>query len=145
MTGRPTTRTEEIVESILDQIGDGISLMSICRQEGMPKLRTVYGWIDGDADLSARFAGARKAGMDMLAQEALDIADDGTNDFTEGKNGPMLDAEHVQRSKLRIETRLKLLRCWDHARYGDRQQVEHSGTMSLEALVSGTVVDSPAK
>ncbi|HXD37446.1 MAG TPA: hypothetical protein VN624_12375, partial [Rhodanobacter sp.] len=39
--------------------------------------------------------------------------------------------------KLRIDTRLKLLAKWDPKRYGDKQQLEHSGTLSLENLVAG--------
>jgi hypothetical protein len=34
-----------------------------------------------------------------------------------------LDREHVQRSKLRIETRLKLLAKWNPKKWGDRLQV----------------------
>lgn len=135
MTGRPSIRTDEIVENILDSIGDGIPLARICRQEGMPKLRTVYDWLDADADLSARFASARKAGMDMIATDALDIADDASADFIPGKNGPVLDAEHVQRSKLRIDTRLKLLRCWDAARYGDKLELAGNAEQPLQVVI----------
>ena len=39
--------------------------------------------------------------------------------------GFQLNGEHVQRSKLRIETRLKLLAKWDPRRYGDRLALDH--------------------
>ena len=42
----------------------------------------------------------------------------------DGVIAPSLNAEHIQRSKLRVETRLKLLAKWDPKRYGERQQVD---------------------
>jgi hypothetical protein len=41
----------------------------------------------------------------------------------ETEHGPRLNAEHVQRSKLRIETRLKLLAKWNPKKYGERVAV----------------------
>lgn len=91
----------------------------------MPAVRTVYDWRDKDEGFSADFGRARDDGFDAIAAECLRIAEDGTNDYVE-KNRPdgstydAFDSEHVQRSKLRIETRLKLLAKWDPRRYGDK-------------------------
>lgn len=135
MTGRPTIRTDEIVESILDQLGDGTPLAKICRQEGMPKLRTFYDWAEADADLSARVARARVAGHDNIAQDAIDIADDSQHDFKMGKEGLVFDSEHVQRSKLRIDTRFKLLRCWDPKRFGEKLEIDNKGELTINVGV----------
>lgn len=144
MTGRPSIRTEEIIETILDQHGDGVPLMQICRQEGMPKLRTVYDWLDADPDLAARFARARRAAMDNVAQDTIDIADDGRRDYRTDDDGrEVVDHDHIARAKLRVDTRLKLLSCWDSGRYGTRQHVEHTGKLSLESLVAGTATPDP--
>ena len=46
---------------------------------------------------------------------------------TIGRNtefGPRVNAEHIQRSKLRIETRLKLLAKWNPKKYGDKLALE---------------------
>lgn len=140
MTGRPTVRTEAIIESILDQHGDGVPLMQICRQEGMPSLRTVYDWLDSDADLAARFARARRAAMDNVAQETLDIADERTGKaiMADGAEvAVVFDSTAVQRNRLRVDTRLKLLSCWDSGRYGTKHQHEHTGKVTLESLVAG--------
>ena len=71
-------------------------------------------------------------GMDAIAEECLEIADDGTNDWVTRKLGnaevEVLNAEHVQRSKLRIETRLKLLAKWNPKKWGDR--ITHAGDPS---------------
>lgn len=131
---------EQLFDSICDRIADGETLRQICRDTGMPNWRTFYDWLEGDdklgengLGLSARFARAREAGFDKIAEETLEIADDGTNDWMEkqdkdgGNAGYVLNGEHVQRSKLRIETRLKLLAKWSPKKYGDKVELSGPG------------------
>ena len=47
-----------------------------------------------------------------------------------------MNSEWVQRSKLRFEARMRLLAKWNSGRYGDRQQVEHSASESLGAIIA---------
>jgi len=129
MAERSTLRTPEVEKRIIEGLCDGVPLRELCRQDGMPNWRTVYEWISADEEFAARIAHARDLGFDAIAEEILDIADDGTNDWVErkrkdGSTDVVLDSEHVQRSKLRIETRLKLLAKWSPKKYGDKQQVE---------------------
>lgn len=126
---RGSKKTEAVLERIVEGISAGVPLRELCRQDGMPNWRTVYDWLEADEDFAARFGRARDMGFDAIAEEALEIADDGTNDWVErqqanGASGPALDKEHVQRSKLRIETRLKLLAKWSPKKYGERSQVD---------------------
>ena len=129
--GRPSSYTPELVEAIAERLSNGEPLAVICRDEGMPGLRTVYDWMEGKADVSARIARAREAGEDMIAAGCLEIADDARNDYMERLNsdgesdGYAYNAEHVQRSKLRIDTRLKLLSKWNPKKYGERLAVDH--------------------
>lgn len=119
-----TVRTPEIDETILANLAKGIPLAETCRTIGIDRT-IVYDWRKLDADFDQRFARAREVGFDAIAEETLDIADNATNDWVErrrqdGTVDSVLDAEHVQRSKLRIETRLKLLAKWDPKRYGEK-------------------------
>lgn len=140
MGGTSTVRTAENMEAILQGLSDGVPLRQLCRNLSISKSE-VYRWKDDDAEFSGRFARARELGFDALAEEALEIADDGTNDWMkrERQSGEVDDAvntEHIQRSKLRVETRLKLLAKWDPKRYGER--VDHTssdGTMTPQAPV----------
>jgi hypothetical protein len=114
----------------------------------MPNWRTVYDWIAADEALATRIAHARELGFDAIAEDILDIADDGTNDWIERKRqdgsvGTVLDSEHVQRSKLRIETRLKLLAKWSPAKYGDKQTVD-LGNKQGETLKVDSKIDEIA-
>lgn len=136
-------RTPEIEERIINGLCDGVPLRELCRQEGMPNWRTVYSWISSDEELAARIAHARELGFDAIAEDILDIADDGTNDWVTRKNSRgntevVLNTDHVQRSKLRIETRLKLLAKWNPKKYGDKSTTEltgaDGGAIKTEAL-----------
>jgi hypothetical protein len=139
--------TVEIAREICRQLAEGVSLREICRQDGMPEWRTIYDWMvkddaavaaGGGAGLSASIARAREIGYDAIAEDCLRIADDASNDWMETEHGPRLNAEHVQRSKLRIETRLKLLAKWNPKKYGERVQVagDADAPLKVEAEVN---------
>lgn len=107
-----TKRTPEVIERLLGGIADGKTLRALCREDGMPNWRTVYDWIEADAELAAQVARARELGFDAIAEDVFDIAD-----------GTRASSEHVQLSKMRIDTRLKLLACWSPKKYGNKQDV----------------------
>lgn len=127
-TGRPSKYDPEIAREMCEMLSEGIPLREICRSDPkFPAWRTVYDWMKKDADLSTAIAHARDMGYDAMAEECLDIADNANNDWMErldedGKQvGWMVNGENIQRSKLRIETRLKLLAKFNPKKYGDRQ------------------------
>ena len=125
--GRPSLYSHAVAAEICRRIGEGETLQSVCRDERMPAVRTVNDWTEKRREFSAEFARARARGFDAIAEETVRIADDARNDWMErndpGNPGFALNGEHVQRSKLRIETRLKLLAKWDPNRYGDRTTI----------------------
>lgn len=132
----PFTYTDEQRESFKDEIitwiGEGKTLREYSRQQDKPHWKTVYDWRREDATFELRFAHARNLGHDIIAQECLDIADNANNDWMErqGSEGQSIgwqaNGDHIQRDKLRIETRLKLLAKWDK-RYADKTVNEHTG------------------
>lgn len=141
--GRPSIRTAEIVDSILEQIGDGVPLAKICRQPGMPKLRTFYDWQEGDEALSAAVARARKAGHDNIAFDTMEIADQPPA-YKQTADGMSIDQGDIAHRKLQIETRHKLLRCWDPKNYGDKLEVESKGTMDVAVTIQ-RLSDAPVQ
>ena len=70
----------------------------------------------------------------------LDIADDACNDWMErlGEDGQpigyQLNGDHIQRSRLRIETRKWLATKLQPKKYGDRQEQEHSGGVQIKVI-----------
>ncbi len=128
---RPTKKSDKLLQEITERLSQGEPLAQICRDEGMPAARTVREWQQNDEKVSAAIARAREEGFDAIAAECLDIADDSRNDWMNraadagDEQALQFNGEHVQRSKLRVDTRLKLLAKWDPKRYGDRLAVDH--------------------
>lgn len=134
-----------IIQRVVDGLSKGTPLTVICAGEGMPTPKTIRDWRDDDETFAIAYARAREDGFDAIAEECLTIADDGTNDFVEKKRADgseydAVDSEHIQRSKLRVETRLKLLAKWDPKRYGDKTLVGSDPENPLPAGFSVNLV-----
>ncbi len=131
--GRPSKYTPELVAEIVHRIAQGEPLRQICLDDHMPHWTVVYDWEKADKEFSLRIAQARELGEEAIAQECLEIADDDSRDWemVRDKDGQVtgikVDGEHVQRSKLRIETRLKLLAKWNPRKWGERVDLNHGG------------------
>ena len=130
--GKPgVTYSIEIVNKICDQLERGITLVDILKQDGYPAKRTVYDWIDKYPEAASLIARARDIGYDAIANSCLEIADNASADrYTDEKGCDRIDTEVVQRSKLRIWTRLELLKKWDPKRYGDSMKIDANVTVS---------------
>ena len=121
--GAPTLDGNQtsVFAQILERLSAGEPLAQICRSDGMPSAHTVRSWQVKREDVREAIAAAREAGEEVIASDCLAIADDGHNDWQEGKYGPMPNGEVVQRSKLRVWTRLQLLARWNPKKWAERQ------------------------
>ena len=137
--GRAVVYGQDVRVEILRRIATGETLTSICRDAHMPERETVYLWREQDEEFNSRFARARLIGHDAIADHTMAISDLPPAYTADGK----IDQGDVQNRKLQIWTRQQLLAKWDPKRYGDRQQVEHSGSIGLESLVAGEGVKKP--
>jgi len=122
--GRPSDYSIETAQTICAEIAGGRSAREICRDPGMPSLRTIFTWLARHDEFRAMYTAAREAQADYLAEELLEIADDATNDWIQrrredGTIVTVLNGEHVQRSRLRIDTRKFLLAKLQPKKYGD--------------------------
>lgn len=126
---RPCEFTQEIGDAICDQIADGVSLRTICTAENMPGKSTVFRWLGSFPAFRDQYARAREAQADTLADELLDIADDGDNDWMErkGEDGQSLgwreNGEAIQRSRLRVDTRKWIASKLKPKKYGERLEL----------------------
>ena len=87
------------------------------------------------------FVRARHNQMHTWADECVSISDDGTTDYIikKGRNGveyEAVDQEHIQRSRLRVDTRLRLMATVAPHLYGDHMTVEHGGAVTVKHELS---------
>lgn len=112
--GRPTDYTVELAAMICTELATGRSLRDVCSGDDMPAESTVRLWAVEDRDgFSAQYMKAREIGYQSMADELLEIADDGRNDWMERRGeedaGWQANGEHIQRSRLRVDTRKWML------------------------------------
>ena len=133
--GRPPIYGQETRDQICALLAEGLSLRSICRQEGMPDLALVMRWLRDEPEFVAQYARAREAQADALAEEILEIADDGRNDWMQREDpdngGYEFKGEHVQRSRLRVDSRKWFVSKLAPKKYGDKVETEHTGTVTV--------------
>lgn len=133
-------------QMIVEYVSDGMPLAQAARTLGISRAATIYDWMDKSPRFREMMERARDLGADAIAEQILDIADDSDNDYVEGTDrwgNPkiMLDKEHIQRSKLRAEVRLKLLAKWHPKKYGEKLQVEQK-TATVQIPVTEDPVEA---
>lgn len=148
MVGRPSDYTPELAANICNRLADGESLRAVCAADGMPDKSTVFRWLAAREDFRDQYARAREAQADHLADEIIEISDDGTNDWMERRSeaekgagvqtGWVLNGEHVQRSRLRVDARKWFASKVAPKKYGDRIETEHSGGIKHEIAWAAT-------
>lgn len=139
---RPSGYSQELANSICEKISHGHSLRRICEGEEMPVTSTVFKWLSEKKEFSDQYARACKERTIAMAEEIIDISDDGTNDWMEdnymkGKSpGWKVNGEAVQRSKLRVDTRKWIMSKMEPKKYGDKMDVTSDG----KAIEGNTII-----
>jgi hypothetical protein len=125
-----------MAETICAQLAEGMSLREICRQDGVPDKSTVMRWLHSNAAFRDQYARAKEIGIEAIAEDILDIADDARNDWMERHNadgenaGWQFNGEAARRSQIRIDSRKWLLSKLAPKKYGDRLDLNHSGAIA---------------
>ena len=127
---RPTDFTLELADKICKRIADGESLLLICKDDDMPHRSTVHRWLldSTKKEFCDKYELSVKLRAEKMFEELVDIADDGTNDYVtkESENGGeyvVADREHIQRSRLRVDTRKWYLSKVVPKLYGDKLDI----------------------
>ncbi len=105
---------------ICARMSEGESLRSICRDDSMPDKSTVFRWLAAHAEFRDQYARAREARTDAMAEEILEISDDGSNDTYEVDGREVTNQDVIARSRLRVDTRKWLMARMAPKKYGDR-------------------------
>lgn len=130
----PSEYSEETASRICAEIASGRSLRSICKDDDMPAASTVFLWLSKFPSFSEQYTHAREAQAEAMAEDILEIADDGTNDYTkkvgaDGSTADVLNGEHIQRSRLRVDARKWLMAKMAPKKYGEKLDLNVAGTL----------------
>ncbi len=140
--GRPTIYTPELRDAICRELASGKTLRAVCRMDNMPERPTIYDWycrnigeVKNEAGeviergFSYHYDHAREIGLDEVADETMEIADSGEDDYVEievkGKTKISFDKEAVLRSRLRVDNRWRYLENMAPRKYGKNVKVSN--------------------
>lgn len=126
---------EDITSELCSRIVQGESLRTICKDEGMPSVATVFVWLGKHQEFVEQYAIARQQQMESFAEEIIDIADNGSNDWMSVNDpdnpGFRVNGEAIQRARLRVDTRKWLMSKLVPKKYGDKIQADVSGDLTI--------------
>jgi hypothetical protein len=126
--GRPSEFSQATADAICERIAEGRSLRKICLDDDMPATSSVFKWLGLHPDFAEQYARAREAQADTMADEILDISDDGKNDTYIDKDGvERTDTDVIARSKLRVDSRKWLASKMAPKKYGEKLDLNHGG------------------
>ena len=130
--GRPTDYTKDIADKICEQLAMGISMRTVSRDDSFPAMSTMFKWLREHKEFSEQYEKAKQESTDAMAEDILDIADNGTNDWIERENKDgstyeVVNNDAIQRSRLRVDTRKWLMAKMRPKKYGDHIDVTSGG------------------
>ncbi len=132
--GRPTDYSDEVANTICRRLIEGESLNKICFDDDMPCKATVYNWL-ADKELSEfldKYICARERQAETFIDQCVDIADSTDKDKItltnkDGREYVKIDHDHINRSRLRVDTRIKLAEKLAPKKYKHVEGREHTG------------------
>lgn len=126
--GRTVKYGPAVREAVLEAIRGGKSLRAISEGDGMPSPALVILWVKEDKAFAEQYARAKEVQAHVLAEQMLDIADDGTNDYTTTEDGvELVNHDVIARSRLRVDTRKWLLSKMLPKVYGEKLDLTTGG------------------
>jgi hypothetical protein len=121
-SGRPSSFTEDRAAEICARLVEGESLKSICRDEKMPDIKTVYLWMAQNEIFLHQYTKAREDQADTLADEILAIAEESPMMTIANDDGvsQRLDPTGINRNRLRVDARKWVASKLKPKKYGDK-------------------------
>lgn len=131
LVGRPSKYSKELAAQICSLMAEGMSLKTICLSDNMPDKSNVFRWLANNQEFRDIYEKAAAERSEALVEEILDFSDDKKTD--------------VQRSRLMVDTRKWIASKLKPKKYGDKQAVEHSGSLTLDSLVVESMTEGKGK
>ena len=120
------THSEDLVSTILDRVAKGEPLSKVCDSPDMPTRKSFFEWVAKDPAILAAYNLAIEMRADLYAEETIQIADDGSRDYTVTEDGREVpDHDHIARSRLRVDARKWYASKLAPKKYGDKLDMNH--------------------
>jgi hypothetical protein len=129
---RPTNFSVQQQQEMIDWVSDGKILSQWCREHGFA-IGSVFNFMGTEEGKSfkEKYTHAREHGTHAMAEETIEISDNKKGD--------------VQRDKLRVETRARVIGLWNRKQYGTRPgDAEITPKLGLGELIEAAMAHGAA-
>lgn len=128
---RKSEFTQDVADVICERIAEGESLRSICKDEKLPSLATVFKWLTQQPAFAEQYARAREEQADALADEILHIADTPKlgvkTKINEKGEIETTEADMIEHRRLQVDARKWIAAKLKPKKYGDKISQELTG------------------
>lgn len=125
---------------ICERLQRGESLNAICKDSHMPDESAVRNWVMDDYQgFAPRYARAREIGYARMAEEILQIANTpviGKKTVTKDSGVEVTEYDMIEHRRLQVDTRKWMLSKVLPKIYGDKQTLEHTGTLNVAEILA---------
>ena len=135
--GRPSSYNQEIANEICRIVAthpEGQKKLCI-KFPHLPSHETINEWRWIHDGFSDQYAKAKMMQAELMAEDIIDISDNSERDYHEDLEGnERFNPEHVQRARLRVDSRKWMASKLAPKIYGDRVQVQTNNNEETEQL-----------
>lgn len=118
--------TPELEDAICNRLIQGDSIRTICADDSMPGMTSIFKHLSESNDFAKQYAHAREQQAENYANQIIDIADETPTcevPDPDGGTSTRIDAAGIQRNKLRVDAR-KWIACKLLPKvYGEKQEI----------------------
>lgn len=121
---------EEIAQEICAAIStSSFGIRKLCKQnKHWPSVSHIFSWLHLYPLFKEQYTRAKQNQIESFIDDVIDIADDASNDWMENDNGTIVaNHDHINRARLRIDTRKWLASKLAPKIYGDKKEKEDNG------------------
>jgi hypothetical protein len=139
--GRPTLYNQELADEICLKIATSdYGLTRLCAENlHWPARDTIFEWRLKHKEFSDKYARAKQDQIESIVDEIIDIADDNSKDMmmisNNGEERRVVNTEHINRSRLRIDTRKWLASKLAPKIYGEKITQQHDISIKQEDAI----------
>lgn len=117
-------------------------MRSVAQDEDMPSRSAIRAALEKSDAFQNQYVRACDERAEKLFEEIVDIADDGTNDYMtrtrdDGTEYEVVNHEHIQRSRLRIDARKWMLGKMKPKKYGDKVEIDTDAPVNMVIRLGG--------
>lgn len=123
--GRPTIYSKKLEDIICERIALGSSLRSICKEEDMPAMSSVFKWLREVQGFSEHYENACGERTEAQREEILDISDGGIEIIK--KSAEKKSSAIAQIIRLQVDSRKWLMSKMKPKKYGDKLDLTSGG------------------